>query len=425
MACVREKIKAFILTALIALSISLITPLPTRADDPIIRNDYALDLMNRGEYEKALEQLQKAFSLYPYDETLRKNLAVAYMYVGKHEMEANRYMEAAENFDHARELAPDKALYGVMRGVALYLAKNYDAARFELERARGVGGDTVDILYYLGRVNYDTGELAAAIECWEKALALEPGNKAVREMVEKVRREAAVESRMDKEHSSKFEISHDAEVSSDLADGILDVLESAYNRVGSDLDYFPTARVPVILYTKKDYRSVTESPDWSGGLYDGKIRLPVGGATEITPQLRAILFHEYTHVVVHELTGGNVPTWLNEGLAEYEGRKELNLPMAELGKAAKHGGYLTFPALEGSFGSLNNKQASLAYQQSYSMVNYMIGAYGWYNVREILVNLGQGITIDAAIKKALNGFSLDYPGMVQEWQAYMQKDFGK
>jgi len=413
------------LSALLILFLTLLTSLPVCANDPFVHNDYALELLNRGEYEKALEQLQKAYSFFPYNETLRKNLAVTYMYVGKREMEANRYMEAADYFDHARELAPDNVVYGTMRGIALYLAKNYDAAKYEFERVRGISGDTVDILYYLGRVYYDTGELTAAIECWDNALALDPNNKAVREIVEKVRREAAVESRMDKEHSSKFEISYDAEVTSSLAGGILDILESAYNRVGSDLDYFPTARVPVILYTKKDYRNVTESPDWSGGLYDGKIRLPIGGATELTPQLRAILFHEYAHVVIHELTRGNVPTWLNEGLAEYEGRRELNPPMAELGKAAKHRGYLTFPALEGSFGAFNNRQAALAYQQSYSMVNYMIGAYGWYNVREILVNLGKGMPVDAAIKKALNGFSLDYPGVVVEWQAYMQKEFGK
>jgi len=411
-------------TTAFVLLLALFLALPARAGDPIVHNDYALDLLNRGEYDKALEQLQKAFSLFPYDETLRNNLAVAYMYVGKKELGANRYMEAAENFDHARELVPNNVVYGMMRGVALYLAKNYDAAKYEFERARGISGDTVDILYYLGRVAYDSGDLAAALENLDKALLLDAGNKDVRGLANKIRRELTVESAMGKGHSSRFEISYDAEVTSSLADGILDILESAYNRVGSDLDHFPTARVPVILYTKKDYRLVTASPDWSGGLYDGKIRLPIGGATELTPQLRSILFHEYTHVVVNELTRGNVPTWLNEGLAEYEGRREFNPPMAELGRAAKHGGYLSFSALEGSFGALDNRQASQAYQQSYSLVNYMIGAYGWYNVREILVNLGKGMPLTAAVKKALNGFGIDYPALQLEWQVYMKKEYG-
>ncbi|GAB7027293.1 peptidase MA family metallohydrolase [Geotalea toluenoxydans] len=403
----------------------LFWPIPSWADDPLIRNDYALELLNKGEYEKALEQLQRAFSFYPYDETLRKNLAVAYMYMGKKELENNRYLEAAENFDHARELSPGNSTYGMMRGIAFYLAKNYDASKFELRRAIDDGNRTTDIYYFLGRAHYDSGELESAVETLVKAQELEPGNKVVAELLEKIRREVAVESKMGKGHSSKFEISYDTEATSSLADAVLDALETAYNQVGSDLDYFPSARIPVILYTKKDYRLVTSSPEWSGGLYDGKIRLPIGGAAELTPQLRAILFHEYTHVVVNELARGNVPTWLNEGLAEYEGRREYNPPMAELGGAAKIGSYLPFSSLEGSFGGLSSKQASLAYQQSYSLVNYMIGAYGWFNVKEILVNLGRRIPVDAALSKALGGFAMDYAGMVREWQNYMRKEFGR
>ncbi len=396
---------------------------PAFANDPFIHNDYALELFNKGEYEKALEQLQRAFSLYPYDETLRKNLATLYMYVGKKELDSNHYQEAADHFDLARELMPGSSIYAMMRGVAFYLAKNFDAARFELERARDIGEST-DIHYFLGRTYYDTGELEAAVESLGKAAVLEPGNKVIADFLEKVRKEMAVENKMDKGHSSKFEISYDAEATSSLADAILDALETAYNRTGSDLDHFPTAKVPVILYTKKDYRLVTSSPEWSGGLYDGKIRLPIGGATELTPQLRAILSHEYTHVVVNELGRGNVPTWLNEGLAEYEGRREHNVPMAEIGRVAKHGGFLAVSSLEGSFSGLNNAQAALAYEQSYSLVNYMISSYGWFNVREILINMGRKMSVDAAISKALNGFGLDYAGMVLEWQSYMQKDVG-
>ena len=33
--------------------------------------------------------------------------------------------------------------------------------------------------------------------------------------------------------------------------------------------------------------------------------------------MRGIIFHEFTHVLIAELTGGNIPTWLNEGLATY------------------------------------------------------------------------------------------------------------
>jgi len=169
---------------------------------------------------------------------------------------------------------------------------------------------------------------------------------------------------------------------------------------------------------------VTLGPDWSGGLYDGKIRLPVGGATELTPQLKGVLFHEYTHVVIQELTRGNVPTWLNEGVAELQGRRLFNPPMADLGKAAKSGQPLPANFLDKSFISLDTHQAGLAYQESYALANFMVQSYGWHKVREILQLLGAGEKTEAAVGRALADFGLDYQGVIREWQAYMGREFG-
>ena len=411
-------------SALLSLFLSVVSVPQGSAGDPYLLNDNARELMQRGEYEKALEQLQNAFSLFPYNESIRKSLTAAYMEVGKRQLTRNQFDAAAENFENARKLSPDNQEYGILRGIALYSGKHFDEAAIVLDQARQNGGDNVPLLFYLGRVYYDTGDLARAIETWESALAIDPEIKAIRDMVEKARRESAVENRMEKGYSGMFVISYDEGTRSDLADAVLDVLETAYNRVGYDLSYYPATRVPVILYTKKDYRSVTAGPEWSGGMFDGKVRLPIGGAGEITPVLRAVLSHEYTHVVVGELTRGNCPTWLNEGLAEFEGRKEYTPPMSELVKAAKTGGYISFATLEKSISALDAKGAALAYQQCYSLVSFMISAYGLHKVREILVNLGSGMKSEAAIAGAFADYGLDFKQIVQEWQAYMQKEDG-
>jgi tetratricopeptide (TPR) repeat protein len=403
---------------------TLISALPANADDPILLNDYALELINRGDHEKALEQLQKAYTLFSSNENLRKNLAAAYALVGERQMAHNRFDEAAASFDAARELLPDNKRYGVLRGIAFYSGKRYDAAESEFVRARQSGVKTVELLYYLGRLYYDTDNLAGALDAWEQALALDPGNRGVREQLEKARREEPVESRMDKGYSSRFNLAYDTNVTSHLAGEILNVLETAYNKVGRDLNHFPASRIPVIIYASKDYRTLTAGPDWSGGLYDGKIRIPIGGAVEITPLLKSALIHEYTHVVVFELTNGHCPTWLNEGVAEVEGRMAYNPPMAELGKRAKHGGFHSLKTLEGPFAALATRDAALAYQQSYSMVNFMVSTYGWHKVREILVNLGAGMPPDDAISKALSGVGLNYEGFAEEWRTYMRKEFG-
>ncbi len=418
------KRRSFPCAAISFLLLSVLNVPPLGAGDVRSLNESAAELMRRGEYENALEQLRKTYDLFPYDESVRKDLIAAYAAVGKHQIELKQFDEAAESFDSARKLAPENPDFGILRGIALYLGKRYDEAAVELEQARQGRENNAALFYYLGRVYYDTGNLPQAMEMLDKALALDPKNEAIREMTSKARRESAVESRMEKGYSSMFTISYDEGTRPDLADAVLDTLETAYNRVGSDLSYYPTARVPVILYTRKDYRSVTAGPEWSGGLYDGKVRLPVGGAKEISPVLRGVLFHEYTHVVVGELTRGNCPVWLNEGLAEVEGRKEYDTPTPELDNAAKTGDFLPFSTLEKTMASLDAKSAALAYQQSYSLVSFMITAYGQYKVRDILVNLGKGMQLKEAIGAAFSDYGLDYMGIIGEWNDSMTKKYG-
>jgi tetratricopeptide (TPR) repeat protein len=386
-------------------------------------NSYSVQaeaFMGRGEYDKALDELKSGFSLFPYNGTLRRDLAAAYARIAQRDLKLSRYREAAEGFGQARDLYPGNLRLGLMRGVALYLGKEYDAARAELVQA----GEGAEPLLYLGKKSYDTGDLPAALVSWRRGLELEPGNATIRGLIDKAARELTVESKMDKGYSSMFDVSYDAELPPGLAAEVLDALESAYNSVGSDLGLFPTTRIPVLLYTKSDYSSVTAGPDWSGGLYDGKIRLPVGGVTRVTPQMRGILFHEFTHVVIAELTHGNIPTWLNEGLAEIEGHKEFSPPATELARAARGGGLLPLDTLSGSFTSMARPEAGLAYQQSCSIANFMVTRYGWYAVKGILKSLGERASLDAAVVKALSDWSLDLPGVIQEWRESLPSGTG-
>jgi tetratricopeptide (TPR) repeat protein len=394
----------------------LLLAVSAQAGDPNSYGAQAKALMKSGDYYKALDELKNGFSLFPYDEGLRFDLATAYVLIAKRDLNLSRYAEAADFFSQARELYPGEPRFSLMRGVALYLAKNYDQARADLTQA-GEGGEA---LLYLGKISYDTGDLPAALTSWRRGLELDPENSMLKELIAKAERELPVESKMDKGYSSMFDVSFDAELPPGLSAQVLDALESAYNSVGADLGLFPTSRIPVLLYTKSDYSSVTAGPDWSGGLYDGKIRLPVGGLTEITPQMRSILFHEFTHVLVAELTHGNIPTWLNEGLAQIEERKEFN-PHArmQVARAAKAGEPLPMTVLSGSFISMDRAQAGQAYQQSYSIASFMVKTYGWYAMQGLLKALGERATLDAAVSKALSDWSLDLPGVLREWRASM------
>ena len=391
--------------------------------ESFLHSDSSRELINKGEYEKAIEQLQNELNLFPYLKNVKNSLADAYAALGKQHLGQKKFDEAAENFDRALKLFPEKLDFAIMRGVALYSGKRFDEAAIVLEQSRNTNEDNAVILFYLGRISYDKGNLPEAINAWDKALLLDPNNKAITGLLNKARRELPAESHMKKEFGSKFVISFDEGSKSDVADEVLEALDTAYNRVGSDLFHYPVVTVPVILYTRKEYLIATDSPEWSGGQYDGKIRLPIGGVSKINPILRGVLSHEYTHVVVAELTRNNCPGWLNEGLAEIEGRKEYDSSLAALETAARNGVFLPFTALEKSWSFVGTKDVMLAYQQSYSIAKFMVSNYGWHKVREILVNLGNGMSIDDSIAMALRDYGLDYKQIIQDWQIQVSEEY--
>jgi len=384
---------------------------PAGAGEANTYTSQAQNLMAAGKYAEALDELKRGFSLFPLDETLRHDLTSAYISLANRDLNLSRYAEAAELYAQARELYPDEIRFTLMRGVALYFAKDFDGARSEFTQV----GETAEALTYLGKISYDTGDLRGALDYWHRALELKP-DAPIKGLIDKAERELPVESKMDKGYSSMFDISFDAELPPGLANEVLDALESALNSIGTDLGLFPTTRIPVLLYTKQDYSSVTAGPDWSGGLFDGKIRLPVGGLTKMTPQLRGVLFHEFTHVLVAEITGGNAPTWLNEGLAQYEEYREYSAALPGHGMKLAKDRLLPMTTLSGSFIGMDRDKAGLAYRQSYSLTSFMVQRYGWYAMQNILKNLKDRVKIEDAVAKALADLSLDLPGVLREWQ---------
>jgi hypothetical protein len=221
---------------------------------------------------------------------------------------------------------------------------------------------------------------------------------------------------MDKEYGGHFVITFDGEQNDDLGQDVLEVLEEAYNWVGSQLSHFPEERTTVILYSRKQFSELTNSPEWAGGLYDGKVRLPVGGISEVDSDVEALLYHEYMHVVLRDIAGSNLPFWLNEGLAEVAEAyiSEPNLEILSLAREQEK--LFRLKTLEKPFKRLQGIQVPLAYQQSYAVVNYLIDEYGWHQVRELVFALGDNIPIEQAVVDVLGVFGLTYITLEEQWR---------
>mgnify|MGYP001611422734 CR=1 FL=1 len=390
------------------------------AESPVELNNKGVQLMNKGDLENALTYLLKARDAAPTDDSIGKNLANCYTFIGNKKMADGRISDALSEFRSAIYYHdnPDARFY---KGYAHYRLKEFDEAIYELEKAINSGFSSADIYSLTGKAYYDKGEMLSAITSWNKGLELYPDNVGLRELLDKANREARAEDGFKKGSTSHFTVQFEAEKDEALADTILGLLEDAYSDVNLDLAHYPSGNTIVVLYGGKGFKEATQSPDWSGGLYDGKIRLPVGGVKDVSAQLKAVIYHEYAHVVVRSITGGKMaPTWLNEGIAEYEGARFLERRMKELARAAKKGELIPVKMLEGSFSGLSGKESSLAYLQSYSLVKYMIDRFGFHAVRDILENMAAGNNIETALKKALDPYGLDYASLLKEWEGTLK-----
>src|SRR4029450_8653340 len=150
---------------------------------------------------------------------------------------------------------------------------------------------------------------------------------------------------------------------------------------------YPRDAVPLILYSKEQFRDVTQSPGWAGGLFDGRIRVPVGGKID-ERELDRVLSHELTHSIVYGLAPRGVPQWLNEGLAVlFEGGT------VALDRAARADAPLIpLPRLERSFQGLSSADARVAYVESALATQKVIDLGGPTAVYNLLTNIGSGMT---------------------------------
>ncbi|WP_303720247.1 peptidase MA family metallohydrolase [Malonomonas rubra] len=379
-------------------------------------NNEAVELLKTGRYLEAIEMLKQAREADPYHPVLRENLEFAYLSAAHGMIKDKHYEKAAELLLEAQEFNDQQRQFWSLRGLALLEMKKYYEAEAELQEALGMGEPDATILFWLAKIYYNTDRMYDALDVLEDAAEVAPDNHAVVEMLDKVRRELTVEEKMDKEYGGHFIITFDGDKNDALGDAVLDVLEEAYNWVGSQLDYYPQEQVTVLLYSHQEFRELTRSPDWAGGLYDGKIRLPVGGISKVNDYVRILLYHEYMHVALNDLAKGNLPVWLNEGLAQ-EAERRIARPVThavDQDSSAKQ--LLSLKRLEKPFLDLNGKQAALAYQQSYSLVRYLLHNYGWHLVGDLLRALRSGQAIEQAFDSVFEVYGLKYAEFEGVWR---------
>lgn len=189
---------------------------------------------------------------------------------------------------------------------------------------------------------------------------------------------------------------------------IVAALDEAYGFTRRVLGEAREAPVDVILYTREEFR--THHGDRASraiaGLYsDNAIR--INDAAELTRQTKATLVHEYVHAAVDDFCGGrdhSLPTWLNEGLAEYVEWRYLGSDgpppaiAAELRGALKAGALPSLAQMaQGSF--INMGAPRLAYATSAVAVRELLSQGGAGKLLALIRAVGQGSPFEEALQE--------------------------
>ena len=328
-------------------------------------------------------------------------------------LEEGRYKDADAAFARALAAAPDDPALLLGAGLAARRISNAVRARELLTRALQIDPALTPASQLLGTMLYESGDLEGAIRVYDAALVRAPDQARMAARAEEWRQEAALHESFRRTLGGHFAVLFEGPAEEEAAAAAVDILERAYDSVGGLLQAFPAEPVTVVLYTQQQFRDITRTPGWSGGLFDGRIRLPVRGGLTDRREFERVLTHEYIHALVHSVAAGGVPAWLNEGLAaalETGGADRAR-------KAIVRGTVVPLSQLERSFASLPDSAVTGAYAGSALAVIDILDRVGPSRLMGLLGDLGAGADFDRAftswVQISFDDFERDWVEKVQ------------
>jgi len=160
-----------------------------------------------------------------------------------------------------------------------------------------------------------SGQDEVSVSFLKQAMAIDPEAPGLADELARAIEEERAMSTYLTDATAHFDLRYDPH-SSKVAQALPElgaVVEEAWQDVLAATGLRPQQRILIMLLEPTRYRAV--APDWSSGLYDGRVRLVVEDPGQELDALARTLRHELTHAALFTI-GSNLPTWVHEGLAQ-------------------------------------------------------------------------------------------------------------
>ncbi len=256
------------------------------------------------------------------------------------------------------------------------------------------------LLAMAGVAAWRADEAKRALEYWQESLELAP-NPNLEKLVKRVEKERSNDQSGNKLYGMRVVLRYDsATVPTDTAREMVNVVDSTFARVSQQLGCYAEEKIVTIIQSRDAYKKATDAAEWSGGQYDGRIRVPVMSGQQMDAQQEQVLAHETTHACLAML--GEWPSWLHEGMAQkLSGETLAPETHARLLELAKAGQLPKLENLRQGWSGMDAQHARLAYSLALEAVDALYENFGNDGVRNLMRNPERLAVISAELDKRL------------------------
>ncbi|QZY55145.1 peptidase MA family metallohydrolase [Crassaminicella profunda] len=191
----------------------------------------------------------------------------------------------------------------------------------------------------------------------------------------------------------------------EIIDLVAEASEEHYKEVCDSFDYYPENKTTVIVYDDPDElmknASLKQGKPPMGVYFASTIQIlsprlwiPENEKIEDVFMNEGPMVHEFTHLLVDDLTKGNYPLWFTEGVALYQEYLQTGYSWGEA--LSYEGKPYTVEELTDDFNQLD---VMLAYKRSFEIVKEMVERKGFDEINQLLKDLGYGNGFEAVFTK--------------------------
>lgn len=215
---------------------------------------------------------------------------------------------------------------------------------------------------------------------------------------------------------------------SDVTKQILKTLNDTHSQFTDLFARIPAFSTSIRLMDESAFFELTGAPAWTNAMFfRGQIIIPLAANKPIdSDNLSRSVKHEYTHAILASLSGGHIPGWLDEGLAQWFEGSETPALRKALRAWLKNHDPVPLSMLQGGFTKLKADMVPAAYAQSLLATKALADKFGFDAIGNYFLLLRDGVDRNAAFQTAFEftpeAFEEELGKALKSWEASPEKD---